>query len=140
MAITRLSLVQCVRVLCMAWCGSSCSEHASQPAEVPAKLYAIEQRILTPSCALSGSCHSGRTPHADLNLEDSVYAKIVGVPATEAVSRVLIVPGNVEDSYLLEKISSVAPKSGTQMPPGQPLPAAEIDAIRRWILAGANND
>src|SRR6266576_4434615 len=45
-----------------------------------------------------------------------------------------IVPGSAEQSLLYK---AVAHTGDLQMPPGKPLPAEEIEAIRAWIEAGA---
>ena len=48
-----------------------------------------------------------------------------------------IVPGDVEASELLVRVMSADP--GERMPPqGEPLSAAEIDVLKRWIAAGAD--
>jgi len=47
-----------------------------------------------------------------------------------------IIPGNVEDSTLLLRVSSTDP--GERMPPtGKPLTKDEIDTLRKWIADGA---
>src|SRR5260221_8859975 len=48
-----------------------------------------------------------------------------------------IVPGHADQSLLYK---AVARSGDLQMPPGKPLPAAEIEAIRAWIDSGARWD
>ena len=72
-------------------------------------------------------CHGGKTTRGDLNLTTPAGAMKGGQ------SGPVIVPGKPDDSLLYDKVHS------GKMPPGQkdPLSAAEVDAIRRWIAAGA---
>ena len=50
-----------------------------------------------------------------------------------------VVPGNVEDSLLAQKILGTQAK-GNMMPPGGQMPEAEIQTILDWISAGAFNN
>ena len=72
-----------------------------------------------------------------LSLVAPIHAAVVDVRSTEMPERLRVVPGDPEASYLFEKISSDHPAVGMRMPPGQPLPADIIQAVRRWILDGA---
>lgn len=96
--------------------------------------------ILVGSCAGSG-CHSGARPASSLALTTGrAYAELVGVSAS-CGSAPLVTPGNVEQSYLWNKLTGVGMCSGSQMPKrGQSLPADELDPIRAWICRGAAND
>ena len=54
-------------------------------------------------------------------------------------AKMLVTPGDPAASYLFEKVSQAMPSSGTRMPfMNDPLNAAEIEAIRMWIAAGAS--
>jgi serine/threonine-protein kinase len=49
-----------------------------------------------------------------------------------------VTPGSPEKSELWDRMGSASPQSGDAMPPGDPKPtAAEKDAIKKWISAGA---
>ena len=49
-----------------------------------------------------------------------------------------VVPGNPDASELYKRLLGTTENGGAQMPLGQPqLPDQSIEAIRRWILAGA---
>jgi len=50
-----------------------------------------------------------------------------------------VLPGNVDDSYIIQKISPGTPKFGSRMPTDGPpfLTEAEIRTILDWILGGA---
>jgi hypothetical protein len=59
------------------------------------------------------------------------------VPSTEVPAILRVVPGNPDDSYLVQKIEGTA-SVGAQMPLGGPeLSDDEIAAIRQWITDGA---
>lgn len=58
-----------------------------------------------------------------------------------------VVPGSPEKSYFYAKIqgtqtsfSCASPGCGEVMPPGTKMDGTERDTIKRWILAGAQND
>lgn len=73
------------------------------------------------------------------------YGSLVGVAGIHASSccdgRLLVVPGNVARSYLMDKITGHDLCSGGQMPLGKPaLSDADMLTIRRWICEGAPND
>ena len=93
------------------------------------------QPIFDRSCT---DCHGG---NAGLYLDEGEsYANLVNVPATKGcTSEMRVQPGNAEASVLYKRVSGTS--CGTQMPKkSPPLSAEEIDAIRRWIDAGAPNN
>ena len=49
----------------------------------------------------------------------------------------VIIPGNVDDSLLAQKLLGTA-TMGSIMPPGAKLPDATIQVILEWIAAGAS--
>jgi hypothetical protein len=78
------------------------------------------------------SCHGPNTQEGGLRLdmpEAAVAALDSGLHA--------IVPGKVDDSALIARIS--AEDEAERMPPeGKPLAASEIETLKKWIAAGAN--
>lgn len=105
--------------------------------------HAIQEYIFDKSCANS-ACHAAPTNIAGLNLTYThSYEKIVGEvpenPAAAAAGMKLVDPGNPENSFLLTKLMSpIAQEHGTRMPLGSGvLHDGKIDAIRKWIAAGA---
>ena len=102
----------------------------------------IRERVFMASCAF-GSCHDDTAPQGGLNLVTDPAAALVGVMATGAgaMDRTLVIAGNPDDSYIVEKVESMAPQAGVRMPPGaQVLEQNKIDALRAWIAAGAPTD
>ncbi|HSL18179.1 MAG TPA: PKD domain-containing protein [Methylomirabilota bacterium] len=87
----------------------------------------IQSQIFTPACA---TCHAGGSPSADLNLEaGQSYSNLVNVPATtEPGTRVI--PNNPDNSVLVTFL-----EDGHRS-----RPQSEIDTIRGWISAGAQNN
>lgn len=98
------------------------------------------QPILTNQCIV---CHQpGGIAFADgINQDlraDSAYDAIVNQPSDRDASLTLVVPGDAENSFLFQKVSSDTPLIGVRMPQFQlPLSAAQIDMIHRWIDEGA---
>ena len=99
----------------------------------------IQANVFTPDCATSG-CHAGANPAAGLNLEEAgSYAMLVGIQSSQNAALQRVEAGDPDNSYLVQKLEGTA-SSGQQMPPGAPLPQAEIDVIRQWITDGALDD
>ena len=88
------------------------------------------------SCVTSG-CHSGGDPAAGLSLEGDFAARIVGVASEQRSDFLLVDPGNPDESYLLLKVRGDDEIISQQMPPGNPLPAEQVEIIRAWIASGA---
>ena len=128
-------------------CGRGCAAGDSCTAGTcvgcgPAVGFASDiQSILTTSCAVS-TCHSGVRPQAGLDLSTGrAYSQLVGQPAS-CGSNILVTPGDVDRSYLMNKLTGVGMAcGGSQMPKrGTSLPSAQLDLIRSWICRGAANN
>ena len=105
--------------------------------------HAIQEYVFDKSCANS-ACHAAPANIAGLNLTyANSYEEIVGETpenvAAAASGMKLIDPGNPENSFLLTKlITPIAQEHGARMPLGSSvLHDGKIDAIRKWIAAGA---
>lgn len=101
----------------------------------------LQADIFTPSCAKSG-CHAGPAPAQGMNLSDGqTFANTVGVPSTEVASLDRVEPGNPDDSYLVRKVEGTASVGGRMPLDGPPfLTNAQMQSIRDWIAAGAQDD
>jgi len=98
----------------------------------------IQADTFTPSCATS-TCHDDVTRAAGLRLSSAQisYDALVDVTSSCA-SRVLVVEGDPDNSYLLHKLGDGPLPCGQIMPAGQPsLDPDRIADIRAWIEAGA---
>jgi hypothetical protein len=116
--------------------------------------------VLAISCALSTSCHGtdqGRAPdnrpllgpRAGISADEAALSAILTdlrAPSEKAPALLRVSPGRPADSFLLHKLDgnqdcaglSCPAGCGRRMPAlGDPLPPAEIDKIRDWILQGA---
>ena len=104
----------------------------------------INANIFQKSCAFSG-CHNAASHEESLDLSSAAaFAETVGVASTQVTDKKLIDSTSTDcvNSYLYDKISNQAMKAGTMyMPRAQPMLCQEkIDAVCRWIAAGAPND
>jgi len=70
-------------------------------------------------------CHGPLRPGAELNLSNAASLALGGESGPP------VVPGNLDQSLLWRRIAD------GEMPPDEPLPAAEQKVIRRWIEEGA---
>lgn len=104
-----------------------------------ASLQSIQDRIFTPVCA---GCHGGFGPTLpgvqDLSDTAASFASLVNVVSILEPPLLRVLPGNPDASYLIDKLEGTQ-IVGFQMPQfGTPLPQADIDVVRAWILSGAD--
>jgi hypothetical protein len=93
--------------------------------------------IFTQSCGGAELCHHGASsPWPYTDLVDAPVQRDGCMPGG-----VLVSPGRLDASYLVNKLTGVGMCDHTeQMPIGRSLPAAQIQTIADWICAGAKND
>ncbi|MBD3334485.1 MAG: hypothetical protein GF355_03125 [Candidatus Eisenbacteria bacterium] len=137
----RLLCLSCIIVLGLA--GWQC-EHAEDPAALEdgnATLGAIQQEIFDTSCALS-NCHLGDGAPFGLDLsEGEAHGNLAGVSSSEKPSLLRVDPGSPDESYLVHKIEGGPDIVNARMPLGRdPLSGEQIDLIREWIAAGAEDN
>jgi hypothetical protein len=133
---THLRLAaRCVLVVAIAGgCGGEVPMGSSDAGIVT--LADLEAHVFSASCAFS-TCHSGGSPAGALDLEGSSRDALVGVPSSANTGRILVVPGDVEGSYLYRKLADDPPEVGDRMPIGSPLEPARLELVRAWIANGA---
>ena len=69
---------------------------------------------------------------------DGAYRETLLMEHTKLIEGGTVVPGNPNASELYKRLLGTTENGGAQMPLGQPpLPDQSIEAIRRWIVAGA---
>jgi hypothetical protein len=89
------------------------------------------------------SC-GGELCHGGLAQGSWPYTDLVNVHASRDVcssAGILVVPGDLEASYLMHKLTGVGICPGTQqMPIGGPLTQAKIQTVADWICQGAQNN
>lgn len=90
-------------------------------------------------------CHTdqGRTPASGLNLREGVaYNSLLGVASRGKPGAVLVIPGDPENSYIVQKLEGAPGIVGERMPRtgGPYLTSGQLLVLRRWIQQGARND
>jgi hypothetical protein len=130
-------------------CSDGTVQACTDAVNAPATLAWIETNIFMMSCNFSG-CHSGAAGNeSPLDLSPGKSgAHLVNATSIEDQSRKLVVPNDVEASYLMLMLQDVAPADASPPaaglpPPGSmpqssaPLCCQKLEAIERWINAGA---
>lgn len=95
--------------------------------------------------SLCTGCHTnvGRNPASGLNLvPGSSYAALVNRPSVAKPGAILVIPGDPDGSYLVQKLEGATGIIGQRMPrTGGPfLTPGQMLIIRRWIEVGAPNN
>lgn len=88
------------------------------------------------------ACHTnvGRTPSGGLNLaHDGAYDQIVNAPSRGKPGAIRVIPGDPENSYLVQKLEGRSSIVGRRMPQAGPpfLTDGQILILKRWIALGA---
>lgn len=97
------------------------------------------QPLFTKNCAVP-DCHTGPKPRKGLILDQGkAYQNIVNVKSKESRRQMRVAPGDLDKSYLYDKITGNQ-NDGDRMPPKKRLSKEEIELIKVWILAGAPGD
>ena len=98
------------------------------------------QPILTKNCATE-ECHIAPKPAKKMDLsEGKAYMSMVNVTSREMPKLKIVAPGNLELSYLYDKLTGNH-NEGDRMAAGKrALPKTQIELIKKWILAGAAGD
>lgn len=103
----------------------------------------IQNNIFTPSCA-TATCHAGPNPDVGLTLEaGKAYNNLVNKGASTVTGWTRVVPGSLAQSYLavsLGRAEGPPPRDGFMPIGADPLCVEKLEAIERWILAGAPNN
>ncbi len=100
------------------------------------------QPIFTANC-LTNACHAGANPAQGLSLTSASvsYANLVNVGSSQCPTVKRVLPNQPTMSYVMWKLQgSGACFSGSRMPKGAPLSAADLATVSGWIAAGALNN
>ena len=101
----------------------------------------IQAAVFGPTCGTAG-CHTGgggMLPAAmNLTSAQASFDNLVNMPSLEAPGAIRVIPGDPDNSYLVQKLEGTA-AVGERMPFGSPDPLdpAVIASIRQWISDGA---
>jgi hypothetical protein len=115
-------------------------------------LESLWQNVFRPKCF--GPCHGGPTAPAGFDMKrDTLHTALLAPVAGEGGNDcagsglVRVAPNDPDNSVLYSKVAAKAgldtPLCGGPMPDGDtrpPLTTEELDALRLWILDGANDD
>ena len=104
----------------------------------PATFEQIENEIVKVSCAF-GSCHAVGAGGIVLNGEDD-YDRLVNQPSYAMPDKILVVPGDVENSYFFHKLVTGNNIDGDIMAPNQGISDYQEALLRSWISEGAQNN
>lgn len=123
--------------------GETCQMGSCECSDIATTLSGDVQPILTANCT-ANNCHDATGPKKNLNLEaGSTYSNTVNVEAEECNDgRIRVVPGDPDNSYLMQKMLGVEMCSGVQMPQsggpgGKGLTDEEWGIVWAWICQGA---
>jgi len=105
------------------------------------KFSVIQKEIFNESCNAS-SCHGSGMKGSLSLMPGKSYAQLIGVPGAgdkhDAPPFLRVKPGSPDSSFLLIKLIAPDSDQGEIMPKGNDrLSPHQVDAIKRWILAGA---
>jgi hypothetical protein len=103
-----------------------------------AKLSDIQVKVFNVTCALSG-CHGATNNQAGLLLTDgNSYSELVNVQGEVFTNYTRVIPDSSAQSLIIKLIKGAL---SPRMPLDRdPLPAAVIDSIAKWIDNGALNN
>ena len=122
-------------VLCA--CGGGSGSSSSAPPPLEPTLASIQANIFTPTCAVSG-CHSGPGAILQLRLDDGFsYGSLVNVPAMSGSGLVRVIPGDADNSFLIQKLEGTQAVGGRMPLNGPYFQQVTIDVVRQWIDQGA---
>jgi len=149
----NIRLIRILALVCASAAWSACDEKLSSVAGPTPNLeptFSSIQHDIFESTDSSGrtpcmNCHTnvGRNPSGGLNLaHDVAYDQLVNVVSPRLAGAVRVVPGDVNKSYLLEKLEGSPGIVGARMPQNGPpyLTDGQISIIRRWIELGAQRN
>jgi hypothetical protein len=115
------------------------------------KLSVIQREVFSVSCTFS-SCHDGPYTESRLDLRPGKsYAALVGVQSQHNPAYVLVVAGDADASYLVDKVYGIPVPETVDHPDHDHsviMPPADVGvlaegwkkAIREWVARGAPND
>jgi hypothetical protein len=130
----------------MAACDESLSSLAGPTPSLTPTFASIQHEIFestdSSGRAACTNCHTdtGRVPTGGMNLNHAVaYDQLVNVPVHGKPGAVRVIPGDPDNSYLIQKLEGAAGIVGRRMPFSGPpyMTDGQILVIRRWIAIGA---
>jgi len=103
----------------------------------------LQEKVFTPSCA-TAMCHSGADPAVGLNLDAGrTFNNLVNKNASTVTGWKRVIPNELATSYLVVafgRMPGPPPRDGFMPIGADPLCIEKLEAVERWILAGAPNN
>jgi hypothetical protein len=145
-ALTRIILAAAL-IVAVAACDESLSDLAGPTPDLQPTFSSIQREIFNTTDS-SGrqaciTCHVAGGPAGFMPLTEGVsYGNLVGRTSGSKPGAVRVLPGDPDNSYLIQKLEGTPGIVGERMPRtgGPYLTSGQISIIRRWIELGANND
>lgn len=125
---------------CLAACGTT-PPPAATFTEIYPEIFPIETKA---QCDFCHGLPSNDKSNGNLSMgseKEVAYQALMNMSAGSMCGngRELVIPGDADNSLLYQKLTT--PPCGGKMPlGGSPLTAAELDQVRSWIEAGAQDD
>jgi len=127
-------------LLALAACGGGGGDEGPPPPTgLQPTLASIQANVFTPTCAVMG-CHTGPMAMLGLRLDANFSASsLINVPSFYGTGLVRLVPGDSDNSFLIQKLEGTT-NLGGQMPlNGNALQQVTIQVIREWIESCSTN-
>ncbi len=128
------NLIKIISVLFIVLLGASCDDDKIETGDPVVKnnvSFVLDiQPILTLECA---TCHNPSEVEPDFRA-DFAYESMA-----DLIDEGDIIPGDAEESELVEMLEGVS-ADGNNMPPSGPLTPIEIALIKKWINEGAKDN
>ena len=123
------------------------TDSAPPECKIEPTIGSLEEKYFEVGCTF-GSCHSVQEHKGDLVLTSGqAWDQLVNMPAMNPAAAglglVRVVPGDPDQSFLIQKVEGPAASHGDLMPPGakKPIdPSCRIAMLRAWIASGAPTD
>jgi hypothetical protein len=124
-------------LLALAACGGG-GEEAPPPGLQPT-LASVQANIFTPTCAVVG-CHTGANAMLGLNLDaGESAASLINIPSFYGMMLVRLVPGDPDNSFLIQKLEGTTMLGGRMPLNGPYLQQVTIQVIKEWIQSCSAN-
>ena len=137
----RWGLGVAVASVALGACDEKLSDITGPTPNLQPTLSSIQSEIFSQRCV---GCHTNVGRPAPMGLvltEGNAYNNLVGVAARGKAGETRVIPGDAENSYLIQKLEGRAGINGLRMPfQGTPLTDGQILVIRRWIDTGDQNN
>jgi hypothetical protein len=133
-------------VVALAACDEKLSSLAGPTPSLEPTFSSIQQQIFengdSSGRAACTTCHTstGRNPAGGLNLNhDVAYGQLVNVASREKPTVARVVPGDAENSYLIQKLEGAPGIVLRRMPSNGPpyLTDGQLLILKRWVAIGA---